>query len=88
MRCPETESTKGDEFCPPSIVVDSKGQPLAPIGDNDSVLFFNFRGDRPRELTRAFIEDSFDGFDRVLKRHLLPNHDQNIKKVFAQMLSF
>ena len=28
------------------------------------MLFFNFRGDRPRELTRAFIEDSFDGFDR------------------------
>lgn len=67
---PETESTKGDEFCPPSIVVDSKGQPLAPIGDNDSVLFFNFRGDRPRELTRAFIEDSFDGFDRGPKKDI------------------
>lgn len=61
---PETEGTKGDEFCPPSAVVDANGNPVGTVKDGDSVIFFNFRGDRPRELTRAFIEDEFNGFDR------------------------
>lgn len=61
---PETEGTKGDEFCPPSVVVDAQGNPVGTICDDDSVLFFNFRGDRPRELTRAFIQEDFDSFDR------------------------
>lgn len=62
--CPETEGTKGDEFCPPTAIVGSDGQPVAKVEDGDSVIFFNFRGDRPRELTRAFIEENFDAFDR------------------------
>jgi 2,3-bisphosphoglycerate-independent phosphoglycerate mutase len=61
---PETEGTKGDEFCPPTAILGSDGQPVAKVSDGDSVVFFNFRGDRPRELTRAFIQDGFDGFDR------------------------
>jgi 2,3-bisphosphoglycerate-independent phosphoglycerate mutase len=61
---PETEGTKGDEFCPPTAIVDASGQPIATVKDGDSVIFFNFRGDRPRELTRAFIQDGFDDFDR------------------------
>jgi len=61
---PETEGTKGDEFCPPAAVVDGRGQPVGTIRDGDSVIFFNFRGDRPRELTRAFTEEDFDAFDR------------------------
>lgn len=64
---PETEGTKGDEFCPPTSIVDESGQPIGPIVDGDSVLFFNFRGDRPRQLTRAFIEEGFDDFDRGKK---------------------
>ena len=67
---PETEGTKGDEFCPPTAIVQSDGSPVATIQNGDSVLFFNFRGDRPRELTRAFIEDSFEGFDRGEKMSL------------------
>ncbi len=67
---PETEGTKGDEFCPPSAVVDADGHPVAKIQNGDSVIFFNFRGDRPRELTRAFIEDDFDAFDRGEKLDL------------------
>lgn len=67
---PETDNTKGDEFCPPSLIVNAGGSPLAAIDDNDSVLFFNFRGDRPRELTRAFIDASFDGFDRGAKKDI------------------
>lgn len=64
---PETEGTKGDEFCPPSLIVSADGSPIATIQDGDSFLFFNFRGDRPRELTRAFIEADFTGFDRGAK---------------------
>ena len=45
---PETESTQGDEFCPPSIIVDENREPKATISDKDSVIFFNFRGDRHR----------------------------------------
>src|SRR5947209_814879 len=52
-------SNETDEFIKP-IVVD----PAARIGDGDSVIFFNFRADRARELTRALTFDRFDGFDR------------------------
>ena len=61
---PESAGTKGDEFCPPTTIVNSEDAPLATIQDGDSVIFFNFRGDRPRELTRAFIEEGFSEFDR------------------------
>lgn len=54
-----------DEFVKPLCIVDDGGKPLALIEDGDSVVFFNFRGDRPREITRAFVEgDSFKGFER------------------------
>lgn len=67
---PETEGTKGDEFCPPTVIVGADGEPVAKIADGDSVVFFNFRGDRPRELTRAFIEGGFDAFERGPKLDL------------------
>ncbi len=67
---PETEGTKGDEFCPPTAIVGEDGKPVGSVQDGDSVIFFNFRGDRPRELTRAFIQDDFDGFDRGEKLDL------------------
>ena len=40
------------------------GAPVATIKDNDSVVFFNFRPDRAREITRCFCDDDFKGFDR------------------------
>ncbi|MDI9502421.1 MAG: 2,3-bisphosphoglycerate-independent phosphoglycerate mutase [Bacillota bacterium] len=52
-----------DEFVVP-VVLEEDGKPVATLKDNDSLLFFNFRPDRGRELTRAIIEDDFDGFDR------------------------
>lgn len=61
---PIEASRKGDEFIEPTAIVDADGDPIGRIGDGDSVIFFNFRGDRPRELTRAFIETDFDGFER------------------------
>lgn len=48
----------------PSFVVVEKGKPVGPIVDGDSVVFFNFRGDRAIELSRAFDEQEFDKFDR------------------------
>ncbi|RDY32267.1 2,3-bisphosphoglycerate-independent phosphoglycerate mutase [Lachnotalea glycerini] len=54
---------KNDEFVLPTVVTKA-GKPLATIKDNDSVIFFNFRPDRAREITRAFCDDSFAGFTR------------------------
>jgi len=48
---------KGDEFIEPTMVVDEDDQPLPRVSDGDSVIFFNFRGDRPREITKAFVLD-------------------------------
>ena len=48
-----------DEFVEP-VVCDSEGT----ISDNDSVIFFNFRPDRAREITRALVDPNFDGFTR------------------------
>ncbi len=61
---PLDASRHGDEFVLPTRVVTAPGQPVALIEDGDSVIFFNFRGDRPREITRAFIDPEFSGFAR------------------------
>ncbi len=52
-----------DEFVLPTVV-EKDGAPVATIKENDSVIFFNFRPDRAREITRTFCDDMFDGFDR------------------------
>jgi len=49
----------------PLFVIAKDGEPVGRIEDNDSVVFFNFRGDRAIEITRAFEEDDFSVFDRV-----------------------
>lgn len=48
-----------DEFVIPTICTEN-----ATIGENDSVVFFNFRPDRAREITRTFVDPDFDGFER------------------------
>lgn len=48
-----------DEFIVPSVSADAE-----PVRDGDSFIFFNFRPDRAREITRAFVDSEFDGFDR------------------------
>jgi 2,3-bisphosphoglycerate-independent phosphoglycerate mutase len=53
-----------DEFMEPIHIVGEDGKQLATVRDGDSVIFFNFRADRARQLTRAFTEDDFTGFDR------------------------
>jgi 2,3-bisphosphoglycerate-independent phosphoglycerate mutase len=56
---PLSETQKGDEFVVPTWIVGANGQPLATIQDNYAVLFYNYRGDRPREITKAFVIDGF-----------------------------
>lgn len=48
----------------PAFVIADEGTPVGPVQDGDSVVLFNFRGDRAIELTRAFEEDEFTAFDR------------------------
>lgn len=52
-----------DEFVLPTVVM-KDGAPVATIKENDSIIFFNFRPDRAREITRAFCDDVFKGFER------------------------
>ncbi len=52
-----------DEYIEPTVVIE-KGSPIALIKNGDSVIFFNFREDRARELTKAFVDPSFTGFSR------------------------
>ncbi|MFO1403422.1 MAG: 2,3-bisphosphoglycerate-independent phosphoglycerate mutase [Azonexus sp.] len=53
-----------DQDLPPFVVAEN-GQPVGTVEDGDAVVFFNFRGDRAIEITRAFEETAFDKFDRV-----------------------
>lgn len=52
-----------DEFVKPTVVVED-GKPVATIQDKDSIVFINFRPDRAREITHAFCDDDFKGFER------------------------
>ena len=55
---------KTDEFVLPTVITDENGKPLSLVKNGDSVIFFNFRPDRARELTRTFCDDKFEGFER------------------------
>lgn len=52
-----------DEFVLPTVITEN-GKPVATVEPNDSVIFFNFRPDRAREITRSYIFEDFDGFPR------------------------
>jgi 2,3-bisphosphoglycerate-independent phosphoglycerate mutase len=54
-----------DEFIEPVCIVSADNHPVATIDNGDGVVFFNFRGDRPREITRAFVEPTFKEFPRA-----------------------
>lgn len=79
---------KTDEFIEPSIMTDAVGKPVGLIKENDSVIFFNFRIDRPRQLSRAFVFEDFSkanlpvGFDPYLakyqKSHLVRQTTNNM----------
>lgn len=80
-----------DEFVVP-FVVKENGEPVATIKDGDSVVFFNFRPDRAREITHCFCDDDFDKFDRGARKDivfvcfsdydpLIPNKEVAFRKV-------
>ena len=80
-----------DEFVKPTVVLEN-GAPVATIDDGDSVVFFNFRPDRAREITRAFCDDDFKGFERGKRLDLtyvcfsdydptIPNKEIAFKKI-------
>ncbi len=58
------ERGESDEFVQPTVIVDSEGQPLTVVRPEDSMIFFNFRPDRVRQITRAMAEEDFTAFDR------------------------
>lgn len=82
---------KTDEFIEPSVITDNAGKPISLIKENDAVIFFNFRVDRPRQLSAAFLVDNFSDqsmdleFDPYLekyeKTHLL-SKVEHYQKVF------
>ena len=70
------ERGETDEFIRPILIENdlcAPGQGRGPVGDGDGIIFFNFRADRARELTRAFTEEGFSEFD-VSKRPRLTGY--------------
>ena len=58
------ETNPIDQYLPPFVIVDENSKPCGPILDNDSVILFNFRGDRAIEISIAFEDENFTKFDR------------------------
>ena len=54
---------ENDEFVRASAITNSEGETIK-VDDGDALIFMNFRADRAREMTQAFINDEFDGFER------------------------
>ena len=52
-----------DEFIEPTVITNAEGEPLTTIGEHDSVIFFNFRPDRAREITRTLVDQDFNEFE-------------------------
>lgn len=76
---PTESNMSGDEFITPSVVIGPHGdKPLAKVADGDAVIFYNYRGDRPREISKAFVLEKFPfeaegktmGFDRGAKLNI------------------
>ena len=67
----------------PGFVIAENGEPVGRIVDNDSVVFFNFRGDRAIEISRAFEEPDFDKFDRVYSQRFAMQECWNMTETFT-----
>jgi 2,3-bisphosphoglycerate-independent phosphoglycerate mutase len=59
-----------DEFIIPTVITDASGKPVGPVADGDSIVFFNFRADRMRQIIRTIAFDDFDGFERPNRPHV------------------
>ena len=72
-----------DEFVLPTLICNGD-EPIATISENDSVIFFNYRPDRAREITRSLVDKDFEGFERQyfpLYYVCFTNYDETIKNV-------
>jgi 2,3-bisphosphoglycerate-independent phosphoglycerate mutase len=58
------EQKEFDEFIEPVVMIDDSNRPLALVEDDDGIIFFNFRSDRARQITRALTDQEFDEFER------------------------
>jgi 2,3-bisphosphoglycerate-independent phosphoglycerate mutase len=70
-----------DEFIEETVVLDNNGKPRPRISENDAVIFFNYRSDRGRQLTRVFLEDDFDA---AVPREEELDEDDKIRAKFAR----
>ena len=74
-----------DEFVKPIVMVGEDGKPLGNVKNGDSIIYFNFRPDRARELTKAFMLEDFNGFEREKIQDLtfvtMTKYDDSIKNV-------
>jgi 2,3-bisphosphoglycerate-independent phosphoglycerate mutase len=61
----------GDQNLPAFVIADDRGQPVGPIGDGDSVILFNFRGDRAIEISQALEYEGFHKFERKRKPEIM-----------------
>jgi len=68
------KSKKTDEFIEPSIIVSSDNNPIALVKDNDACIFINFRIDRPRQLTKAFVLNDFTKAHEYFKKEETPTY--------------
>jgi len=64
------DTGKVDEFILPQCVLNSSGEPIGAMSNNDAVIFFNFRPDRAREISQALTEKNFSDFVREKNPHL------------------
>ncbi len=74
-----------DEFIKPTIIINSAGNPVSQINNNDAVIFFNFRTDRPRQLVKAFV---FPNFEMMTAKKILydPFKDNYIRLIEEEYL--
>jgi len=75
-----------DEFIIPTVIKEDN-KPIATVDHNDSIIFFNFRPDRARQITRAFVDDDFNGFNREKKVNTfyvtMTEYDRTIENVLV-----
>ena len=79
------EAQEFDEFVKPIVIVDEEQNPIAKIKNNDSVIFFNFRPDRARQITRTLTEKDFNEFETSNIQNLffvtMTDYDDTLKNV-------
>ncbi len=79
---------KTDYYIKPTVIIDKDGKPVSLIKDKDSVIFSNFRTDRPRQLTKAFISKKFNNFKRELHPKVLFTTMTEYSKTFNCPFAF